>query len=210
MIWLRYVFKKNDNVLINMPFTALEFGNMIIKEKGLSDVKIEKCLNVDHYDLSQKKVKIIEDRLTKKSLTALSIVCHEIGHAIQHHENYKALEQRTLIVKKTQWITKLGNGIMLIGIPAIMATGSYHFIKICLLIILVSMIINLLIHIITLEVELDASFEKAFPIIKEKVPQEYHKACKSILLAAALTYVIGVFQQFFSLRFFWTLITRLR
>ena len=50
----------------------------------------------------------------------------------------------------------------------------------------------------------------AIPIIKEKVPVEYHQACKSILLAAALTYVIGVFRSFFSLRFIWLLITRMR
>ena len=210
MMWLSYVFKKHDITLANMPFNALEFGNLILKEKGLSDVKIEKTLNVDHYDLTQKTVRVIEDRLNKKSLTALSIVCHEIGHAIQHQENYKPLEQRTTLVKNTQWISSLGSGIMFMGIPTIMALGSYSFIKICLLILLLSIIINALIHIITLEVELDASFKKALPIIKEKVPAEYHEACKSVLLAAALTYVIGVFKHFFSFRFIWMLLTRLR
>ena len=37
----------------------------------------------------KKKIKVSEERLSKKSLTAISIVCHEIGHAIQHHEKYK-------------------------------------------------------------------------------------------------------------------------
>ena len=37
MLWLNYVFKKNDVVLENMPFNGLEFGNMILKEKGLQN-----------------------------------------------------------------------------------------------------------------------------------------------------------------------------
>ena len=35
MIWLNYVFSKNDKILINMPFNGLQFGQMIINEKGL-------------------------------------------------------------------------------------------------------------------------------------------------------------------------------
>ena len=74
MMWLSYVFKKHDITLANMPFNALEFGNLILKEKGLSNVKIEKTLNVDHYDLTQKKVRVIEDRLNKKQKNNVSVI----------------------------------------------------------------------------------------------------------------------------------------
>ena len=210
MAWLNYVFKKNDAILINMPFTGLEFGETILNEIGLNDVKIEKSLTVDHYDLSEKKVKVTEDRLSKKSLTAISIVCHEIGHAIQHKQKYKPLEQRTTLVKNTAWISQLGSGLLMVGIPTILATGSYNLIKVCLLLVLLSLLIGVVVHLITLEVELDASFNKALPIIKDKVPSEYHNACESILKAAAFTYVIGVVRNFISLRFIWLLLSRIR
>ena len=210
MAWLNYVFKKNDAILINMPFTGLEFGETILNEIGLNDVKIEKSLTVDHYDLSEKKVKVTEDRLSKKSLTAISIVCHEIGHAIQHKQKYKPLEQRTTLVKNTAWISQLGSGLLMVGIPTILATGSYNLIKACLLLVLLSLLIGVVVHLITLEVELDASFNKALPIIKDKVPSEYHNACESILKAAAFTYVIGVVRNFVSLRFIWLLLSRIR
>ena len=210
MAWLNYVFKKNDSILINMPFNGLEFGETILNEIGLNDVKIEKSLTVDHYDLSEKKVKVTEDRLSKKSLTAISIVCHEIGHAIQHKQKYKPLEQRTTLVKNTAWISQLGSGLLMVGIPTILATGSYHLIKVCLLLVLLSLLIGVVVHLITLEVELDASFNKALPIIKDKVPSEYHNACESILKAAAFTYVIGVVRNFISLRFIWLLLSRIR
>lgn len=210
VIWLNYVFHKNDQILINMPFTGLEFGKLILKDYGLTEVKIEKSLSVDHYDLLEKKVKVTQERLSKKSLTAISIVCHEIGHAIQHKEKYKALEQRTSLVRNTAWISQIGNSILLIGIPTILATGYYPLIKVCLLLALLSLLIGIIVHLITLEVELDASFNKALPILIEKVPPEYHDSCKSILRAAAFTYVIGVVRNFVSLRFIWLMLSRVR
>jgi Zn-dependent membrane protease YugP len=210
VIWLNYVFRKNDQILINMPFTGLEFGKLILKDYGLTEVKIEKSLSVDHYDLLEKKVKVTQERLSKKSLTAISIVCHEIGHAIQHKEKYKALEQRTSLVRNTAWISQIGSSILLIGIPTILATGYYPLIKVCLLLALLSLLIGIIVHLITLEVELDASFNKALPILIEKVPPEYHDSCKSILRAAAFTYVIGVVRNFVSLRFIWLMLSRVR
>ena len=210
MLWLNYVFKKNDVVLENMPFNGLEFGNMILKEKGLQNVLIEETKIGDHYDLNEKKIKVLDDRLAKKSITAISIVCHEIGHAIQHSENYRPLEQRNKIVKNTSWITRIGSGILYMGVPTIFATGASGLIKVCLLITLLSLLIGVLVHLITLDVEFDASFNRALPILKEKVPVEYHKACKSILLAAAFTYVIGTIRNFLSLRYIWMLLTRMR
>ena len=55
MVWMSYIFKKNDNILDNMPFTGIEFGNMILKEKGLQNVQIEETSIGDHYDLTEKK-----------------------------------------------------------------------------------------------------------------------------------------------------------
>tara|TARA_A100001015_G_scaffold316873_1_gene432303 strand:- start:706 stop:1338 length:633 start_codon:yes stop_codon:yes gene_type:complete len=210
MLWLNYVFNKNDKILINMPFNGQEFGNLILEEKGLNNVLIEETSVGDHYDLNEKKVKILNDRLNKKSLTSISIICHEIGHAIQHQENYKPLKNRTIIVKSTAWITQIGNSILLIGIPFIFATGATSLIKTSLIIVLISLIIGVFIHIITLDVEFDASFNRAMPIIKEKIPKEYHNACRSVLLAAAFTYVVGTIRNFISLRYIWLLLSRIR
>ena len=68
MLWLNYVFKKNDVVLENMPFNGLEFGNLILKEKGLQNVMIEQTKIGDHYDLKEKKVRVLDERLNKKVL----------------------------------------------------------------------------------------------------------------------------------------------
>ena len=137
-----------------------------------------------------------EDRLRKKSLTSISIICHEIGHAIQHAENYTPLITRTKLVKNTLWINKIAFAVIYIGLPIIFATGYLPLIKVCILLILLSLFIGVVIHLVTLEVELDASFNKAMPIIEKKIPAVYHDSCRSILRAAAFTYVVGVFKKF--------------
>ena len=210
VIWINNVFKKNDKILPNMPFDGHEFGDRLIKEFKLKDVRLEKTLIGDHYDLEQKKVRVREERLKRKSLTSISIVCHEIGHAIQHAEGYSPLFTRTKLVKNTQWINKISALIIYTGLPVIFATGSLPLIKLCVIIVLLSMLIGLVIHLITLEVELDASFNKAFPIIKEKIPEVYHDACYTVLRAEAFTYVIGVFKNIISLRFMWSVLKRIR
>ena len=210
VVWLNYVFKKNDEILPNMPFNGIEFGNQLIKELELKDVSLEKTLIGDHYDLDQRKVKVGEDRLKKKSLTSISIICHEIGHAIQHAENYTPLITRTKLVKNTLWINKIAFAIIYVGLPIIFATGYLPLIKVCILLILLSLFIGVVIHLVTLEVELDASFNKAMPIIQKKIPEVYHDSCRSILRAAAFTYVVGVFKNLISLRMIWTVLSRIR
>ena len=210
VLWVNYVFKKNDAILPNMPFDLYEFGEDILAELKLKNVSIEKTLIGDHYDLVEKKVKVHEDRFKRKSLTSISIMCHEIGHAIQHAQNYSPLITRTQLVKNTQWINKISLAIIYIGFPLIFATGSLSLMKFCASIILLSTFIGVIIHLITLEVELDASFNRAFPIIKKKIPEVYHNSCRSVLRAAAFTYVVGVFKNLISLRMIWTVLSKLR
>ena len=102
----------------------------------------------------------------------MAIVCHEIGHAIQHKEEYGPLNKRTNIVEKTRWLSKIGGGILYSGLPLIIATGYFSLIKICLLLVLSSILIGVLIHLITLDVEIDDSFNRAMPILREKLPEE--------------------------------------
>ena len=115
-----------------MPFDGNEFGKILIKEFKLNDVRIEETSMGDHYDLDQKKVKVNDGRLSKRSLTSISVICHEIGHAIQHSQNYSPLIKRTILVKNTEWINKISTALIYIGFPSIIALGSISLIKICI------------------------------------------------------------------------------
>ena len=61
----------------------------------------------------------------------------------------------------------------------------------------------MIVHLVTLDVELDASFNRAMPILQKKIPQEYHSACRSILRVCAFTYVIGSLTSILNVRYIW-------
>ena len=59
---------------------------------------------------------------------------------------------------------------------------------------------NVFIHLVTLPVEFEASFKRALPILQKYVPKDNLKQCKSVLKAAALTYVAGSIISIFQMR----------
>ena len=123
-LWVNYTLNKHDDLLPNMPFTAKEFGLNLLEEQKLNEVKIEDTKLGDHYDPTAKTVRVKPDRLDKKSITSITVMCHEIGHAIQHKEGYPPLIRRHKIITKTQWLNKLSGVLLYTGVPAIVATGA--------------------------------------------------------------------------------------
>ena len=146
-LWVNYTLNKHDDDLPNMPFTAKEFGLNLLKEQNLDGVNIEDTKIGDHYDTSSKTVRVKPERLDKKSITSITVMCHEIGHAIQHKENYPPLIRRQKIISKTEWLNKLSSLLLYAGVPTILATGALPFIRICVIIIFASILILSLIHI---------------------------------------------------------------
>ena len=205
-VWVNYTLNKHDDVLPNMPFTAKEFGLNLLKEKNLDEVNIEDAKIGDHYDTKSKTVRVKPDRLDKKSITSITVMCHEIGHAMQHKENFPPLIRRQIIISKTEWLNKLSSLLLYGGFPLIFATGALPFIRICVIIIFASILINMIAHLITLDVELDASFKRAMPILEKKIPEEYHSSCKSILRVCAYTYVCASLTSILDVRKFWFLL----
>ena len=200
-LWVQFTFRKNDKHLSDMPFTGQEFGKKIIAQNELKNVEIESIKKGDHYDPNKKRVCIVKDRLVKKSITSITIVCHEIGHALQDKENYAPLKWRQTLIEKTHIFQKIGSVFLIVGIPSIFAaTKSPVFTLICAFIALGCLSTNALIHLVTLPVEFDASFKRALPILKKYVPKENLEQCKSVLRAAALTYVTGSIVSIFRLR----------
>ncbi len=200
-LWVNYVMKKNNSILSDMPFTGRELGNKIIKENNLEIVKIESIKQIDHYDPIEKKVKISEDKLDNKSITSISVVAHEIGHAIQDKEKYKPLLLRQKLIAKTYILQRIGSFLLIIGLPSIFTlTKSPLITFVAAMIIMGCLSTNLLIHLITLPVEFDASFKRALPLLKNFVPKENMKQCRSVLRAAAFTYLAQSIVSIFRLK----------
>ena len=200
-LWVNYILRKYNKTLNDMPFTGKEFGNRILKEKNLTSVSINSIKQLDHYNPIEKKIHISQDKLNKKSITSIAVVTHEIGHAIKDNENYKPLKLRQTLIEKTMIFQKIGSFLLIIGLPSIFAFTKSPFITfIAALIIMACLSTNVLIHLITLPVEFDASFKRALPILKKYVPKENMLQCRSVLRAAAFTYLAQSIVSIFRLK----------
>ena len=200
-IWVNYVLRKNNQILSDMPFTGNQLGQKLLEENKLENVLIEPIKQIDHYNPIEKKVHISEDKLNKKSITSIAVVAHEIGHAIQDKENYKPLILRQKLIEKTMIFQRIGSFLLVIGLPSIFAfTKSPLITFIAAMIIMGCLSTNVLIHLITLPVEFDASFKRALPILKKYVPKENMRQCRSVLRAAAFTYLAQSIVSIFRLK----------
>ena len=200
-LWVNYILKKYNKILPDMPFTGKELGNKILEEQKLKNVSINPIKQLDHYNPVDKKIHISDDKLNKKSITSIAVVAHEIGHAIQDKENYKPLKLRQSLIERTMVFQRIGSFLLIIGLPSIFAFTKSPFITfIAALIIMGCLTTNVLIHLITLPVEFDASFKRALPILTKYVPRENMYQCKSVLRAAALTYLAQSIVSIFRLK----------
>ena len=188
-LWVNYILKKFNVTFSDMPFTGKELGKKILEDQNITNVSINSITQLDHYNPIEKKIHISEDKINKKSITSISVVTHEIGHAIQDKENYKPLKLRQALIEKTYVLQRIGSFLLIIGLPSIFAFTKNPFITFLAGIMIMGCLsTNVLIHLITLPVELDAS-KKALNILKNYVPNKNLKQCKSVLRAAALTYL---------------------
>jgi Zn-dependent membrane protease YugP len=121
----------------------------------------------------------------------VAVAAHEVGHAIQHQRNDPKLALRHRLVRLAQTTQQLGAGAMLL-LPVVMAATRAPSAGLVMAAIgLGSMASATLVHLVTLPVELDASFGKALPILisGQYIQSENEMAVRRILRAAALTYV---------------------
>ena len=190
--WVKYVLAKHNKTLEGMPGTGGELACHLLKEFELSKVKVEATAEgSDHYDPQDNMVRLSPSHLNNKSLTAVAVAAHEVGHAIQFNRNEKVSHLRKRYLPKAHIIQKLGI-YALMGLPLVTAIFKVpHVIGITAIIGILTLLSSVLIYAAILPEEWDASFNKALPILEkgEYVPKEYLPAIRQVLRACALTYV---------------------
>ncbi|MEE9493497.1 MAG: zinc metallopeptidase [Gammaproteobacteria bacterium] len=189
--WARYTFRKYATQLDRIEGTGGELARHLLDRFDMENVGVEKTQpGGDHYDPETRMVRLSPDNYDQKSLTAVAVAAHEVGHAIQHHRNESKLALRTRLINATQKAQKFGAGAMLIFPMVMVVTRAPSAGFLMLLIGLISMCSAALVHLVTLPVELDASFGKAMPILKKGyISKQDEAAVNQVLKAAAWTYV---------------------
>ena len=190
-VWVQHVLGRYAEPSDRYSGTGAELARHLLDKYGMQSVKVEETDQGDHYDPNDKAVRLTEDKYAGRSLTAITVAAHEVGHAIQDNEGYRPLRYRSHLVKVTQKFEKLGAAILMIS-PFIGAITRVPGLGIVMFLAgLMTLGTSTLVHLVTLPTELDASFNRALPILeKENILKTADKRhARRILKAAALTYV---------------------
>jgi Zn-dependent membrane protease YugP len=190
--WAQRTFKRYATPREDIPGNGAELARHLLKVLDMPHVKVEQTdADNDHYDPNDKTVRLSPNNFNDKSLTAITVAAHEVGHAIQDHRNEPMLALRGKLVGMANHVQRLGAGLlMLIPVVAVL-TRSPVLDLLFFLAGIASMGVVTLVHVVTLPVEIDASFNKALPILFEGnyINEKDRTAAQRILKAAAYTYV---------------------
>ncbi|MFO8003420.1 zinc metallopeptidase [Thioalkalivibrio sp.] len=207
--WVRRTMEKYSQPADRYQGTGGELARHLLNERGMHDVAVEVTEQGDHYDPEARAVRLSEGNYHSRSLTAVTVATHEVGHAIQHAEGYTPLKLRGELVRWAAGGQRLG-AFMMLAIPVITIITRHPAPGLLFLLAgLLSMGLAAIVHLVTLPTELDASFGRAMPILRDGgyLHETDYRHAHRILKAAAYTYVA---QSLMSLLNIWAWLRFLR
>ena len=184
----------------NFPGTGGELARHLLDRFELQDVGLEITDQGDHYDPQAKCVRLTEDKFHGRTLTAITVAAHECGHALQHAAREPLFELRTRLAGSAAWATRIG---VLLLYAAPLLTLLHRAPSVMALQMIGAFLVmgfGVLIQLMTLPVEIDASFNKALPLLESGYLNERQKRpARQILRAAAFTYVAAAMAALLNL-----------
>jgi Zn-dependent membrane protease YugP len=210
-IWVQRVMKKYSTPDDRYPGTGGQLARHLLDGLGLGDVGVEVAeKGGDHYDPVTRTVRLTPDKLDSRSLTAITVAAHEVGHAHQHANGFGPLIWRTRLVRIMAPAERLG-ALCLMAAPFITmvtrvpVSGLLTFFGGFML-----MGLSTVVHLVTLPTEMDASFVRALPMLErgEVLRSGDAPPARRLLTAAALTYVAASLMSLLNVARWWALVRR--
>ncbi|MWV43792.1 peptidase [Paenibacillus sp. HJL G12] len=187
-LWAQFrvqgTFKKWSDVPATSGMTGYDAARHMLDSNGLHDIPIEPVRGAlsDHYDPINRVVRLSEPVYYESSISAISVACHEIGHAIQHKQHYPMLVLRHRIFPVVNFAS---------GIAPLLIIAGFLFQWMGLLGIgIIFFSVAVAFQLITLPVEFNASNRARDIMVSEGyISNDEERGVAKVLNAAALTYV---------------------
>jgi Zn-dependent membrane protease YugP len=199
MAWAQWRVKSSYSRAMRMPapLSGAAAARYILDQAGLQDVPIEPTQGElsDHYDPGDRTVHLSAEVYHSRSMAAVGIAAHEVGHAIQHAHGYLPLVMRNIAVPAARFGPMLFIALVILGV--ILQSGN-------LIVLGIAAYGGLVVfQLINLPVEFDAS-NRAKRVLSELniVDAEGAVAVRDVLNAAGWTYVAATLQAFMTLLYY--------
>lgn len=197
-LWAQFrvnsTFGKYQRVSARSGRTAAEAARMLLDQNGLTDVRIERIAGhlSDHYDPRGKVLRLSDSVMNSTSIAALGVAAHEAGHAVQDAQGYKPLVLRSALAP----VVSIGSNL---AIPLFVMGLIFTWEPLVNIgILLFSLVV--LFSLVTLPVEFNAS-RRALATLEDSAILDSDEigGARSVLSAAALTYVASALQAILNL-----------
>jgi Zn-dependent membrane protease YugP len=190
-LWVKRVMARYSQPADRYGHTGAETARRLLDALSLNTVAVEVSDSGDHYDPAARAVRLAPANYQGRSLTAVTVAAHEVGHALQDAEGFAPLKWRTQLVQWVGPVEKTGAVLMMatpliIGVTRMPLAGMLMFLGGVL-----TLGSAVVIHLLTLPTEFDASFGRAMPLLKKQdvLHEVDEKHARRLLRAAAMTYV---------------------
>ena len=191
-IRLSTTYSRYSKVQSRTGMTGYTAVRRILDAAGLRHVPIE-CIQgelTDHFDPRSNVLRLSNGVYNSSSVAAIGVAAHECGHAIQYAEEYTPMKVRGALVKVTNFSSSISMFIVILGL-------IFSFRELALVgVALFSVVV--LFQLVTLPVEFNAS-RRAVKILNGYMDREELSGVKSVLSAAAMTYVAALVSAIFQL-----------
>ena len=182
-IYLKIVYAKYEKIENQSGLTGAEAARQMLDENGLSHVQIEMIGGelTDHFDPAANVVRLSQGVYRSRSVAAVGVAMHEVGHAVQLSQQYLPFRIRHAIVRTTNISSYLSYFLVMLGIVFssynLMTVGIWFFCAV------------ILFQLVTLPVEFNASGRAIRTLRDMSFADADRKGAARVLRAAALTYV---------------------
>ena len=201
---LKGAFSKYRQIPNERGLTGAQAAAAVMRAAGVHDVGIEPIAGElsDHFDPRDKVLRLSEPIYGGRSIAALAVAAHEAGHAVQQHVNYAPMALRQNLVP----VANIGSNF---GMYAIIGGVLLNFTGLAWIGVLLFGGATLF-QLVTLPVEYNAS-ARARELLEGSglVSGNEVGEVRSMLNAAALTYVAGFASSLFTLLYYAMLVSGL-
>jgi len=174
--------------------TGAQAARRMLDASGLHQVPIEMVPGElsDHYDPGAKVVRLSQAVYNDRSMSAVGVACHEVGHALQDANAYAPLVVRNIAVPAANFGGSLSSILVMLGLG--MSLQQFVWIGIALFTGVVFF------QLVNLPVEFNASSRAKRQLVDLGIISASESPYVSkVLNAAALTYVAGTLQSIMTL-----------
>lgn len=189
-------FSKYSKIPNTRHITGVEAAQSVLSAHGITNVRIERVAGkmTDHFDPRSNTIRLSEPVYDSPTIAAVGVAAHEAGHAVQHAQGYLPNKLRSAILPVCNMGSKISWILIIVGL---FLPVQYDWV---LYLGILFYAASVVFTVVTLPVEFNAS-KRALAAIRNSTMLEgnEYSGARSVLSAAAMTYVAAAFTAIMSL-----------